>query len=45
MSHPSELTTEEERAKICDKIADFVEKRGRTAPRGQWLDLERIIDH
>lgn len=38
------LTTESERCRICDKLASFVE-RGRDAPRDQWLDLERILDH
>lgn len=38
------LTTETERGRICDKLAAFIE-RGRIAPRDQWLDLERIIDH
>lgn len=38
------LTTESERCRICDKFAAFIE-RGRTAPRDQWLALERIIDH
>jgi hypothetical protein len=40
----SALTTEAERCRICDKIAACVE-RGRTAPRDQWLDLERLLDH
>ena len=38
------LTTETERGRICDKLALFIE-RGRAAPRDQWLDLERVIDH
>lgn len=38
------LTTESERCRICDKLAAFVE-HGRTKPRDQWLDLERLIDH
>lgn len=38
------LTTESERCRICDKLAAFIEL-GRTAPRDQWLDLERILDH
>lgn len=34
-----------EHARICEKIADFLEEHGRLAPRGQLLDIERIIDH
>lgn len=40
----SALSSESERVRICDKLAAFVE-RGRTAPRDQWLNLERLIDH
>lgn len=38
------LTTESERCRICDKLADFIE-HGRHQPRDQRLDLERILDH